>query len=270
MRLSEVLNRAPDSSQAQVEGFLGSQRLGWGRHKNIEIGRVIRNYFCRPCDDTRTFFSSDRLSCLVTGSHSVSIDVTLRCSACQSPMEAWFLVGCADDLFGQAPLVHLERFTENKRDVATAVGAQVGEIHELFERAQIAFEDHLGAGSMVYLRKAFEIVTSQAAVATGNPPKHSSGRRKTFKSLLEEVDEQSHIIPLEFSNNGYKLFSELSEVIHGDSDEAEALTKYEPCRQLVLGIVTNVRNNQSMAAAIDSLGWNGAAPLQVVEGGGAA
>jgi hypothetical protein len=185
-------------------------------------------------------------------------------------MEAWFLVGCADDLFGHAPLVHLERFTENKRDVATAVGAQVGEIHELFERAQIAFEDHLGAGSMVYLRKAFEIVTSQAAVATGIPTKHSSGRRKTFKALLEEVDEQSHIIPSEFSNNGYKLFSELSEVIHGDSDEAEALTKYEPCRQLVLGIVTNVRNNQSMAAAIDSLGWNGVAPLQVVEGGGAA
>ena len=174
MRLSEVLNRAPDSSQAQVEGFLGSQRLGWGRHKNIEIGRVIRNYFCRPCDDTRTFFSGDRLSCLVTGSHSVSIDVTLRCSACQSPMEAWFLVGCADDLFGQAPIVHLERFTENKRDVATAVGAQAGEIHELFERAQIAFEDHLGAGSMVYLRKAFEIVTSQAAAATGIPTKHSA------------------------------------------------------------------------------------------------
>lgn len=270
MRLSEVLSRAPDTSQVQVEGFLGAQRLGWGRHKNVEVGRVIRNYYCRPCGDTRTFFSGLRLSCLVTGSHSVSIDVTLRCSACESPMEAWFLVGCTDDLFAQAPLVHLERFTENRRDVAASAGAQLGEIQELFERAQIAFEDHLGAGSMIYLRKAFEIVTSQAAAAIDIPTKYSNGRRKTFKDLLEEVDAQSHIIPSEFSSNGYTLFSELSEVIHGDSAEAEALTKYEPCRQLVHGIVTNIRNNQVMAAAIDSLGWNGAGPLQIVEGGGAA
>lgn len=270
MRLSEVLSRAPDTSQVQVEGFLGAQRLGWGRHKNVEVGQVIRNYFCRPCGDTRTFFSGDRLSCLVTGSHSVSIDVPLRCSACASPMEAWFLVGCADDLFAQAPLVHLERFTENRRDVAATVGTQIGELHELLERAQIAFEDELGAGSMIYLRKAFEIITAQAAAAIEIPTKYSNGRRKTFRDLLEEVDAQSHIIPSEFSSNGYTLFSELSEVIHGDSDEVEALTKYEPCRQLVHGIVTNIRNSQAMAAAIDSLGWNGAGSLQIAQGGGAA
>ena len=123
---------------------------------------------------------------------------------------------------------------------------------------------------MIYLRKAFEIVTSQAAAAIDIPTKYANGKRKTFRDLLEEVDAQSHIVPAEFSSNGYTLFSELSEVIHGDADELEALTKYEPCRQLVYGIVTNIRNNQEMAAAIDSLGWNGAEPLQAVEGGGAA
>ena len=173
-------------------------------------------------------------------------------------MEAWFLVGCADDLFSQAPLVHLERFTENRRDTAGRSGAQGGQIDELFERAQIAFEDHLGAGAMIYLRQIFELTTDQVARAVGIATKQANGRRKTFKELLEEVDKSSNIIPLEFSANGYKLFSELSEVIHGDSDEADALTKFEPCRELVFGIVANVKNNQSMAQAAAAL-WNDAA-----------
>ena len=258
MRLSEVLNRAPDTAEAQVEHFLGLRKLTWGSHKRIEVGRVIRNYFCRKCGDTRTFISGDVLSCLITGERSVSIDVTLRCSVCESPMEAWFLVGCADDLFSQAPLVHLERFTENRRDTAGRSGAQGGQIDELFERAQIAFEDHLGAGAMIYLRQIFELTTDQVARAVGIATKQANGRRKTFKELLEEVDKSSNIIPLEFSANGYKLFSELSEVIHGDSDEADALTKFEPCRELVFGIVANVKNNQSMAQAAAAL-WNDAA-----------
>jgi hypothetical protein len=255
MRLSEVLNRAPDTTMAQVENFLGPQKRKWGWHKNVKVGKVIRNYFCHKCGDTRTFISGDVLSCLVTGERSVSIDVTLRCSVCESPMEAWFLVGCADDLFSQAPFVHLERFTENRRDAAGRAGAQGGQIDDLFERAQIAFEDHLGAGAMIYLRKVFEMTTAQAAEAIGIPTTMSNGWRKSFKGLLEEVDKTSNIIPLEFSANGYKLFSELSEVIHGDSDEAEALTKFEPCRQLVFGIITNVRNNKSMAEAAAIL-WN--------------
>ncbi len=120
---------------------------------------------------------------------------------------------------------------------------------------------------MIYLRKIFEMTTSQAAEAVGIATVRSNGRRKSFRSLLEEVDADSHIIPSEFSSNGYKLFSELSEVIHGDSNEAEALNKYPPCRKLVLGIVNNIRNNQEMAQAIASLGWNGTAPLIRTEGG---
>lgn len=255
MRLSEVLNRAPDTSRTQVEGFLGAKKLGWGKHKSIAVGRVIRNLYCRECGDVRSFISGDVLSCLMTGERSVSIDVTLRCPACESPMEAWFLVGCTDDFFAQTPMVHLERFTENRRDVAGSPGVHTGQLDELFERAQIAFDDHLGAGSMIYLRKVFEMVTSQTAAAAGIATKLANGKRKTFRGLLEEVDATKHIIPQEFSDNGYQLFSELSEVIHGDSDEGVALSKYEPCRKLVLGVLTNVRNNQEMAQAIASLGW---------------
>lgn len=267
MRLSEVLNKAPDTSETQVEGFLGAKKLGWGKHRGIEVGKVIRNHFCRKCNDMRSFISGDVLSCLMTGERSVSIDVTIRCAACESPMEAWFLVGCTGDFFSQTPVVHLERFTENRRDVAGSATSQTGQLDDLFERAQIAYDDRLGAGSMIYLRKIFEMVTSQAAAAAEIATVNSNGRRKTFKGLLKEVDTIKHIIPAEFSNNGYQLFSELSEVIHGESDEGLALTKYGPCRKLVFGIVANVRNNQEMAHAIASLGWDEGALTQVLEEG---
>lgn len=266
MRLPEVLSKAPNTSDAQVENFLGYRKVGWGQYKTIREGVITRNYFCLTCGDVRTYISGRSLSCLVTGDRSVSIDATLRCAVCDASTEAWFLVGCEGDLFAQAPVVHLERFTENRRDVARSVGYGAAQIDDLFERAQIAFDDRLGAGAMIYLRKIFEMVTSQAAEATGIATKGPKGGRRDFRTLLKDVDAHSHIIPPEFSNNGYKLFSELSEAIHGYSDELDALSKYKPCCSLVFGIVDNIRNNQQMAQAIVSLGWNQAAPLIAVEG----
>jgi hypothetical protein len=268
MRLPEVLAKAPDTSDYQVENFLGYKRVGWGQYKTIRAGQIIRNYACITCGDIRTYFSGEILSCLVTGDKSVSVDATLRCSACKATTDAWFLVGCDDDLFSQAPVVHLERFTESRRDASGRVGLGTERIDNLFERAQIAFDDRLGAGAMIYLRKIFEMTTSQTAEAIGIATKHPNGRRKAFRALLEEVDAESHIIPPEFSSNGYRLFSELSEVIHGDSDEAEALNKYRPCRRLVFGIVNNIRNSQELMQAIESLGWDEA--TQLIEADGAA
>ncbi len=255
MRLADVLNNAPDTSRAQVEGFLGTRKVRWGQHKRIKVGKVFRNYFCRKCEADRTFASGDVLSCVITGERTVSIDVGLRCIACESPMEAWFLVATQDDLFAPSPFVHLERFTENRRDTAGRPGAQVGQIEDLFERAQIAFEDGLGAGALIYLRKIFEMVTTQAAGAVEISAMTTRGRPKPFKGLLEEVDQASHIVPEEFSKDGYRLFGELSDVIHGDADEAVALVKYEPCQQLVLGIVNNIKTKQAMRTAAGILGW---------------
>ena len=67
MRLSDVLSKAPDTAEAQVEGFLGTRRIGWGQHKKIRVGKVVLNFFCRKCSDIRTFMSGDELSCLVAG-----------------------------------------------------------------------------------------------------------------------------------------------------------------------------------------------------------
>lgn len=183
----------------------------------------------------------------------MSIDVTLKCMACQARTEAWFLVG-ADDVFGQAPTVYIERYTEHRGDTASNRG-DVPQIDDLLERAQIAHDDHLGAGSIVYLRKVFEISVVEAAQAVGVATKTEKGRRKRFRDLLKEVDATSVIVPREFSANGYQLFSELSEVIHGSADEAEALEKYMPFRRLVIGLVENIRNNDEMAQAVAALGW---------------
>ena len=264
MRLSELLNKAPDTAALQVEGFLGSKKIPWGQSKKVEIGKVIRNYYCRKCTDMRTFMSGETLYCLVTGPSSVSLDVTLRCTACESPMEAWFLVGCIDDLYSYTPTVQLERFTENRRDVAGGAGAASSQIDDFLERAQIAYDDHLGAGSIIYLRKVFELITSQVADVAGISKTTANNRRKSFKDLLKEVDESKRIVPAEFSSNGYKLFGELSEIIHGDADEDEALKKFVPCRQLVLGVVLNVRNNEGIAAAIAALGWEDSHELRIV------
>ena len=127
MRLSDVLSKAPDTAEAQVEGFLGTRRIGWGQHKKIRVGKVALNFFCRKCSDIRTFMSGDELSCLVAGECTVSIDATLRCPMCESPVETWFLVACDGDFYAQAPVVHLERYTENRRDSANRVGTGSGQ-----------------------------------------------------------------------------------------------------------------------------------------------
>lgn len=255
MRLSDVLNKAPETCTAQVENFLGFRKVPWGQHRNIRVGRVVKNCRCSRCGGDRSFVSGDQLSCLMTTERSVSIDVCLKCSACDAKMEAWFLVA-GDDLFSQSPRVYLERYSENRREIANAVDQAEAQIADLLERAQIAFDDHLGAGAMIYLRKVFEMTTVSAAELVGVPVKTSNEKRKPFRSLLKEVNERNRIIPREFSNDGYRLFSELSEVIHGDSDEVVALKKFIPCRRLLIGVLDNIRNTRELEEAKASLGWS--------------
>ena len=128
---------------------------------------------------------------------------------------------------------------------------------ELLEKSKRAARDHLGAGAIVYLRKILERVTHQAADAEGIPWKKSNGKPKPFKEVLELVDSQCSIIPREFSENGYKLFGELSDVVHGDYNEETALLKFDALYRLVIGVIENVKNNKEMMEAIGKLGWNG-------------
>lgn len=265
MRLSELLSKAPLKTEAQVERFLGRTaddadseiEVAPGYHEMVDVGRVLVNFLCRKCDDSRTFSSGDRLSCLVVSERVVSIDAVLKCIGCDARVEAWFLVTSRNGLTAQAPIVRLVRYVDNRRDDVGRLGAQAGasDLNELLERAQVAHEHQLGLGSMVYLRIIFETLTKQAAVVAGVALSGSNGGRKSFKSILKEVDELRHIIPPAFSTDGYKLYSELSEIVHGNSTEAMALEKFKPCESLVLGVIRNIEGDHDMRRAVEDLGW---------------
>ena len=256
MRLSDLLSKAPDTTAGQVEGFLANRPLSWGKHRKIKVGKVYHNFRCRNCDDQRTFESGDELYCLGLGDHAVSIDVTLKCTACQASVETWFLLGSDGDVASIAPEVRIERYAENLRDRADRVGEPTGQFSDLMTRARVAYEAGLGAGSMVYLRKIFEMITVEVAEIVGVETKRGSGKPRPFKDVLKEVNDHRVIIPHRFSSNGYQLYEHLSDVIHGDSDESDALQKFIPCQRLVLGVVEEVNRDNVFAKAIDELGWN--------------
>ncbi len=256
MRLSDVLNMAPDGRRIEVENFLGTRRIRWGQHKIIKVGTVLHNFYCRTCTDLRTFASGESLSCLIAGEQLISIDATLRCPGCGTSVETWYLVVSDGDLYSYSPVVYLQRYCENRRNLTSGVGTDHGQFEDLIERAQLAYESQRGAGSMVYLRQIFESITTEVATIAGISATSSKGSRKPFRQLLEEVDKKHQIIPTKFSSNGYRLFSELSEVLHGHSSEDIALIKYPPCKQLILSVISNVKSDRLIAGAIEALGWD--------------
>jgi len=256
MRLSEVLSKAPAAEDLQVEGFLGPRRIPWGHHRSIQVGKVALNFNCKTCDDARTFLSGEKLSCLVVGDRVVSIDTSLKCVHCGSAVEAWFLVVSRDSLYESAPVVRLVRYVENRRGIASRIGFGAGDFDDLLERAELAYEQGLGAGAMVYLRKIFEILTHEVAEVAGIKPTGKNDGRKPFRTLLEEVDKKHSIIPSAFSQDGYKLFSELSDIVHGGSSEEVALEKFPHCRRLVVGVINKVIEDSEMKLAVEALGWD--------------
>ncbi len=256
MRLSDVLSKPPTPEPKQVEGFLEGKKLGQGQQKKLQEGIIALNYFCKTCEERRTFCSGDTLYCIGVNDHLVSIDCVLKCPSCSSSVQMWFLVDCIGNIWERAPEIRILKRSEKLSETASLDQERYGEFSSLLEKSQRAYRDGLGAGAMVYLRKVFELVTMQTATAAGIPRSRTNGKRKPFKDLLEEVDRQRSIIPREFSADGYKLFSELSEIVHGDTDEELALVKYDSLHRLIIGILDNVKNNSELMSAIGALGWN--------------
>jgi hypothetical protein len=255
MRLSDILSKSPTLEFKQIEGFLGEKNLGLGKQRKIQAGKIALNYFCKNCNDVRTFCSGKEIYCIGVNEQLVSIDCVLNCH-CGASVQIWFLVDCDSDISGRAPEIRiLKRSVKLSTDVMLDK-ERYGELSELLEKAQHAHRDGLGAGAMVYLRKIFEQITVETADASGIVyDKYQGGNPKNFSNLLKEVDKQCSIIPREFSTNGYKLFSELSEIVHGKYNEDLALSKYESLHRLIIGILDNVKNNHELLNAIVILKW---------------
>lgn len=255
MRLSDILSKPPMDRYEQIEGFLVGKKGNAGQQVKLTVGQVALNFFCSKCNDMRTFTSKGDLSCVFVNKQLISIDCVLTC-ICNSSVEAWFLVECEDNICGQAPKVRILKKSIKLSENVKLSSGKYGEFSELLDKAERAYMDNLGAGSIVYLRKIFENITIQ--IADSNKveyKKYENGNPKKFYDLLTDVDSKYHIIPNEFAEDGYRLFRELSNVVHGGYNEELGLEKFESLKRLVIGILDNIKNREELKSAIEKLGW---------------
>lgn len=255
MRLGDVLSKKPKQEYVQVDGFLLNRKGTIGQQVSLSVGEVMLNYYCTRCEDIRTFISKGKLFCVFVNKHVVSIDCVLACG-CGASVQVWFLVECEDDICSQAPMIRVVKKSEKLSNQVRINNELYGDLSQVLEMAEHAYRERLGAGSIVYLRKAFEQITVRTADTIEiQYSKHEGGNPKNFRDLLEKVDKNCPIIPSEYSKNGYKLFRELSSVVHGEYDEELGLRKFEALYSLVVGILENVRSIQMFRNATNSLGW---------------
>lgn len=253
MRLSDVLSKAPQKEYTQIDGFMENKSLQSGKFREINVGRIALNFYCKKCDDLRTFWSSDKLQCLGINPKIISIDVNLECN-CKNNVQVWYLIESENDISGFTPNVRIIK-KSIKLSSSVRMSYDYEKVIDIYlERADRAYYEDFGAGSMVYLRIIYEYITRSVAYSEGliESPEQPL---KNFYTLLKNVDGKSSIIPREFSNNGYKLFKELSNIIHGNLDEEKSLQKYPHCRRLIIGILDNVKNSSEIRNAVRSLKW---------------
>lgn len=257
MRLSDVLSNPPKNELVQIEGFLEEKNLLYGRQKKIKVGRISLPFLCTICGNVHSFLSDETLFCIGVNESTVSIDSVVVCARCgNSSVPAWFLVTSDEEIFSRYPNVKIIKYSYKLSEYVSLSEERFGGLTDLFNKAQLAYAEELGAGSAIYLRKILEIITYSAAKVVDVKTRKNNHRRP-FKVVLEEVDQILNIVPREFSENRYKLFEDLSNVIHGDSDELVALKKYPALRRLVIGIIDNIKNNREINEALNVLGWNG-------------
>lgn len=229
-----------------------------GDFVEIDAGRIALNFYCKKCEDSRTFMSPDRLHALIINENLISIDAFLQCPVCKAEIQVWFLLE-VKDMFTEEPKVKILKRTEKlSKNVSELRENSFGIYTDLLEKAMRASREGFGAGAIIYLRKVFEQVTSEAAKASNISTTYinSNGKekRKNFKDLLTEVDTKCAIVPIEFSNNRYKLFGKLSDVVHGEYDEEIALEKFSAFYRLVTGIIENIKSKEEFQSAQQALG----------------
>lgn len=257
MRLSSVFSKPPSDNPKEIDGFLDGKKLAKGKTRKVSIGNVTLAFFCKACDDTLSFYSSGDLYCIGVDDHSVSLDCILQCPQCNTVhIPAWFLIASEKEIFSRAPEVKILKRSFKLSEHVSWPGSRVSEFEEMLDKASIAYLEGLGAGSVIYLRKILEVITQQVGNVAGVSRNSANGRKKSFKDFLKEVNAQKAFIPIEFSANSYRLFGDLSNVIHGDFEEQIALQKYPALQRLVVGVIENVKNSQEIMTAINALGWN--------------
>lgn len=241
----------------------------------IDIGRINLPFYSSKCQDTIIFKSDQILHCLIISDKMISIDCNLtcdnrnesnpRCQSCKSSVQSWFLIE-ADNIFSSSPRVNVVK-KNHKLSEDIKLPIEIGDkYNEWFAKADIAFKERLGAGSIIYLRSIFEKITFEVGTEINDRIRNTQGNiidlnKLNFRDLLEKVNNVYPIIPVIYSQNGYELFGQLSEIAHGNSDEQTALEKYESLRRLVKSVVDEVTskkqeivNNLEITNALSEIG----------------
>ena len=259
MTLGDILSKPPIDEYKQVQGFLINKKGRIGQQEKLSSCNIALNYYCNNCNDIRTFYSVGIISCIFENKNLISIDAILSCN-CGTTVRVWFLVESKNDITLPSPEIRILKKTEKFSDKAALIDDKYGDFTVFLEKAKRAAREGFGAGSIVYVRTVFESVINQIGIAEKIEhtfiDKNGVERYKTTERYLKEVDEKRQIIPPEFSSDGYKLFRELSGVVHGNHTEEEALLKFDAFYRLVTGILDNIRNKQELLAAIGTLGWH--------------
>ena len=259
MRLSDILSKAPSIEYEQIEGFMNGKGVGVGKSRKISVGKIALNYFCKTCNDQRTFLSSNELFCIGVNEKTISIDSVLKCPCCGASVETWFLIESTNKISDTYPNIRIIKKNEKLSLNVSLNKLNYGDFTEMLEKAKRASYVEFGAGSIVYLRTIFETVFKKIGqkeqIEETFIDKNGITRHKTFERYLKEVDQKKHIIPREFADNGYDLFRELSNVVHGNCIEEEALEKFDAFYRLVVGVLDNIKISNELMEAVDRLGW---------------
>ena len=198
----------------------------------------------------------------------ISIDCRLTCQYCgKVSVPVWFLIQVEGMMFNKGnksvsfiqncKVRLLHKHFKYTSDVEPAPLGYKKEYSDLLLKADQAFRDNLGAGALVYLRKLYEKVTIDIAIDNGIPYLDKNGKKLNFKEILDRVESQYSIIPPEFAANGYKLFGELSNIVHDSSiDEETGIKRYTSLRRLIVGILDNIKNKEELSEATRELAWS--------------
>jgi hypothetical protein len=119
--------------------------------------------------------------------------------------------------------------------------------HALLVKAHKACQIGLGAGAMVYLRRAYESLLF--AILDANGVEHP----RTFKDTLKTADEIAQIVPEVLKDKAYGLFGEISDVVHGGTDDNVGLEKYEDLRDVFLLILDHILEKERVTAIANKI-----------------
>ena len=266
MTLSNLLsNYKPgfdkDSTLHQVDTFIDLEidedadeiRLPIGKPVILSISKIVRNYFCKECGDIRSFSSQDTIYGTALNKFEMSVHFSCYCIECNKSVHIYTLVVGSDEIYHQSPTVEIRKYIETFPSKVSKYS--YGEFSRLVEMADLAYSAGFTLGAIAYLRQVYEKVTRKAAENLNIDVCREDGKRRKFAKLLEEVDKEIGIVPTEFSAHGYKLFSELSELLHNECGKEITSLKFHALFRLTVGVVENWQCRIQNLEATESLGW---------------